>query len=199
MRALASRLHVEPMSLYSHFASKEDLLAEVAARVLLEIDLPDSSLPARERLVRLSRALRRLGHLHPNAFSLIVLMNQRIQPVLRVTETALRAFLDAGLPDRDAIQAQRTLLGFVRGYTLWEIGGFATGRRPGPGQRPHELVIAELRALDAHQFPSVVRLAEPMVRYSPDDEFDKSVDIILAAALASGANPRSPARAPRRS
>ncbi len=197
MRALASQLGIEPMSLYSHFTSKQDLVAEVVAALLLEIKLPALTLPPRKRLVALSHELRRLGHRHPNAFPLVILFPQRLDVALQITESALASYLEAGLSNSAAVQAQRTLLGFVRGYTMWEIGGFAIGCRPGPGQPPRERVIGDLKALGAARFPCVTRLAEQLTRYSPDAEFARSIDLILDATLLSAQLPPRTARSRR--
>lgn len=183
MRTLASSLSVQAMSLYSHFTNKDDLLTALTRRVISEMPLPNPRHAPRRRLADLARAYRDIGHRHPNIFPLVVLRPQPLDAALVTTECALRAFLDAGLPARRAISAQRTLLAFVRGFTLWEIGGFATGRRDGPGGRPRASVIAEVRALDPERFPTVSRLVDRMIAFEPDEEFDRALRIVLDALL----------------
>ncbi|MFO0859780.1 MAG: TetR family transcriptional regulator [Phycisphaerales bacterium] len=183
MRALSSELLVEPMSLYSHFKNKSELLAEVAAALLTEVSLPDGSVAPRKRLVILAEQLRKLGHRHPNAFALIILNPHRIDAALRITEAALDAYVDAGLSGRAAVQAQRVLIGFVRGYTMWEIGGFTIGCRPGPDQPLRERVVGDLRALGEAEFPNVYRLAESLTHFAPDAEFQAGVNLILDATM----------------
>lgn len=183
MRTLASSLSVQAMSLYSHFSNKDDILTALTRRVISEMPLPDPAHAPRRRLAQLARAYRDIGHRHPNIFPLVVLRPQPIDAALVATECALRAFLDAGLSPRRAISAQRTLLAFVRGFTLWEIGGFATGRRDGPGGRPRASVLAEVRALDPDRFPTVSRLVDRMLDFEPDEEFGRALRIVLDALL----------------
>lgn len=183
MRTLSSELGVEPMSLYSHFANKNELLAEVAATLLSDISIPGRTVAPRKRLVVLSEQIRKLGHKHPNAFALIILNPHRIAAALRITEAALDAYVQAGLSGRAAVQAQRVLIGFVRGYTMWEIGGFAIGCRPGPDQPLRERVVGDLRALGEAEFPNVYRLADALTHFAPDAEFRSGVDLILDATM----------------
>lgn len=196
MRALSSELGVEPMSLYSHFANKNDLLARLTECLLDEVTIPAPSLRPRARLLQLAKELRKLGHHHPNAFALIILNPRRLESAVRLTEAALDAYVHAGLAPRAAIQAQRILLGFVRGYTMWEIGGFAIGCRPGPDQPPRDRAASDLRALGADRFPNVHRLAEALTHFEPDAEFETSVNLILDATIppARSATSRAPKR-----
>ncbi|MGH7244983.1 MAG: TetR/AcrR family transcriptional regulator [Phycisphaerales bacterium] len=183
MRALSSELNVEPMSLYSHFKNKNDLLAEVAATLLSDITLAEPAAPPRKRLVVLAEQLRKLGHRHPNAFALIILNPHRLESALRITEAALDAYVQAGLSGRAAVQAQRVLIGFVRGYTMWEIGGFAIGCRPGPDKPLRDRVVGDLRALGEENFPNVYRLADSLTHFAPDAEFQTGVNLILDATM----------------
>ena len=183
MRSLSSSLGVEAMSLYAHFASKDELLGAVAAALLDEVELPAIRSSPRSRLESLARGMRLLGHKHPNAFALVILNPQRLASALRLTEFALHAFTDAGLSGRAAVQAQRVLLGFVRGYTLWEIGGFAIGCRPGPGRPVRARVARDLRALGQPRFPNIHRFADELTHFSPDAEFESGVRLILDATL----------------
>lgn len=183
MRSLSSSLGVEAMSLYAHFSSKDELLGAVAAALLDEVELSARNRPPRARLESLARSMRRLGHAHPNAFALVILNPQRLASALRLTEHALHAYTDAGLGGRAAVQAQRVLLGFVRGYTLWEIGGFAIGCRPGPGRPVRARVARDLRALDQATFPFIHRFADELTHFSPDDEFQTGVRLILDATM----------------
>lgn len=183
MRALSSELSVEPMSLYSHFANKNDLLACLTELLLDEVEIPARTLAPRKRLLILAEQLRKLGHRHPNAFGLIIMNPRRLESAVRLTEVALDAYVQAGLTGRAAVQAQRVLLGFVRGYTMWEIGGFALGCRPGPDQPPRDRAVNDIRALGEDKFPTVHRLAESLIHFAPDAEFHSGVNLILDATM----------------
>jgi AcrR family transcriptional regulator len=192
MRSLARACEVEAMSLYAHFSDKDALLGAVAAAATDCIELPDEAASPRTRLVLLSRAFRNAAHAHPNAFPLVVLHPLKLDSALRPVECALRAFIEAGLSPRSAVTAQRTLLGFVRGYSLWELGGFNTGRRPQPGARPQKEVTQTLTALDDTAFRSVRLCTKELLEYDPDAEFDSCVSTLLDAARVPASSRRRP-------
>lgn len=183
MRVLAKRCGVEAMSLYSHFQDKDELLGAVAGVVLDELVLPSPGLAPRVRLAKLCCAYRDLGHRHPKAFALVMLNTRQLSSVLRPIEHALTAFIDAGLPTRRAISAQRILLGYVRGYTLWEVGGFLSRWRGEPGGPPRAGVHDVLAQLDAAAFPTIVGCADLLVKFDPDVEFRQGVGFVLDRLL----------------
>lgn len=184
MRTLASSLSVQAMSLYSHFSNKDDILTALTRRVISEMPLPNPKHSPRRRLTDLARAYRGIGHAHPNVFPLVVLRPKPLDAALVATEHALRAFLEAGLAPREAIRAQRALLAYIRGITLWEIGWYMTGRRKGPGDRPTPSVISEIRTLDPEKFPTLTGMADRMSTFDPNDEFEQTLKMILDALLA---------------
>jgi hypothetical protein len=123
----------------------------------------------------MAESYRRLGHRHPNLFPLLVLRPQCLEAALRTTEYGLAAFLESGLTRPKAIRAQRTLLSFVRGYTLWEIGWFLTGYRPAPGAPPKLAAIDDLAGLDPGRFPHVSASARDLIDFVPDEDFHEGV------------------------
>lgn len=183
MRTLAKELGVEAMSLYTHVGSKGDLLGLICDRLMAELPPPDPDHPPRARLIRFLTAFRDIGHRHPHTFPLLVLLPQRIESASRPTEVALRALTELGVPAGQRVMAQRTLLSYVRGYTMWEIGGFATGRRLRPGSKPVRGVRDELKSLDPEQFRMVYQHIGDFMTGDPDQHFLEGLDIILDGLL----------------
>src|SRR3954471_1827774 len=72
MREVARRLGVTPMALYRHVGDKQGLLDGLVERLLDELPTPDPALPAEERLLVLSRALRETARRHPDAFLMLL-------------------------------------------------------------------------------------------------------------------------------
>ncbi len=180
MRALASALGIEAMSLYTHVKSKEALLGLMAARLVESIPFPSRKIEPRKRLHDYALALRAVARAHPNVFPLVVLMPLEMQAQARPTEVALQAFHDAGHSDTRAILSQRVFLSFLRGYLLWEIGGFAVGRWRTGGSALDPVAAAQFQSMDPLRFPECTRLAGTFAKISPDQAFEEG----LAATLA---------------
>ena len=179
MRTLAKELGVEAMSLYTHVGSKGDLLGLICDRLMEELPHPNPDLPPRARLVRYFTAFRAIGHRHPHTFPLLVLLPQRMESASKPTEVVLRALTELGVPAGQRVMAQRTLLSYVRGYTMWEIGGFATGRRVRPGSKPVRGVRDELKSLDPEEFRMVYQHIGDFMKADPSEHFLEGLDIIL--------------------
>ena len=76
MRKLGDRLGVEAMSLYRHVPGREELLDQVVAHIIAEMDYDDDVLDApqdgwQDFLQRLAHGVRRTALAHPVAFPLV--------------------------------------------------------------------------------------------------------------------------------
>lgn len=183
MRSLAAELGVEAMSLYCHVPGKKDLLGMMADRLLNSVPIPPRTLPPQRRLRQLAVNLRALARAHPNVFPLVVLTPLQMSASARPTEIALQALRDAGVSDPCAIRKQRVFLSFVRGYLLWEIGGFMAGRWNASDATLHPAAVAELESLDPGLFPECRRLARTFSRISPNQAFEEGLSSLLAVLL----------------
>lgn len=183
MRTLAAELGIEAMSLYSHVPSKDVLLGLMAAQVVETVPFPSRRLAPRQRLRLLAIHLRAAAREHPNVFPLFVLKPLQMKASARLTEIALQAFLDAGTTDLCAIRKQRVFLSFVRGYLLWEIGGFTAGRWRASDSTLLPASIAEFEALDPALFPECKRLAGTFYKISPNQAFEEGLESILSSLL----------------
>ncbi|MFO0782258.1 MAG: helix-turn-helix domain-containing protein [Phycisphaerales bacterium] len=182
MRSLAREVGVEAMSLYSHVESKEALLGLMGAWVMDQVPTPSRRLSPRRRLCQLAGSMRAVAMAHPRVFPLVVLRPFHLESAVRPTEIALQAFVDAGHSDVRAIRSQRVFLSFVRGFVLWEIGGFAIGVRETDGSH-NARALANLRALDADAFPQMHRLCEQFFRIRPEALFEDGVRWLLDTLL----------------
>jgi AcrR family transcriptional regulator len=183
MRPLARELGIEAMSIYSHVTSKQVLLGSMAAHVVSSIAIAPRTVAPRTRLLRLAEGIRDAAREYPNVFPLVVLLPIRIEAAARLPEAALQAFADAGVGDWAAVRAQRSFLSYVRGFVLWEIGGFAAGRRTAPMESIDTRVLAELQALDAARFPETRRLATALVALEPGPSFREGCEAMLDRLL----------------
>ncbi|MDQ4213327.1 TetR family transcriptional regulator [Microbacterium sp. ASV81] len=109
MRRLAAELEVQPSALYWHFASKQDLLAAVADRILERIPAPQGDLLATARRVRDALLAYRDG-------AEVVLSSAALRPGPSRAHEALRAALGESAPGGADIAAT-AVLQFILGHT----------------------------------------------------------------------------------
>jgi TetR/AcrR family transcriptional regulator, tetracycline repressor protein len=122
MRRLAARLGVEAMSLYNHVSNKGDLLDGITSRVFESIAIPDSALAWDERVRALIGSCFEEFRAHPAVVRAVVTdaADPRSAGALRFIDAILGALFGAGLDERDAARAYRSLLGLVFGSVLME-------------------------------------------------------------------------------
>jgi AcrR family transcriptional regulator len=120
MRNLAQDLGAAPMSLYRHFANKEELLDAMIDVVFSEIDVPsgrsDWKAEMRQRAIATREALSR----HPWANGL---MESRLSPGpanLRYHNAFMGCLREAGFPFRKAVHAYNTVQSYTYGFALQE-------------------------------------------------------------------------------
>lgn len=150
MRRLGRELGVEGMAIYVYFASKDELLGAVAARVLDELRLePQAGRPWQERVRHVVSSWAELQDRHPGGFALIYRRRDRVPQDFAPIEEILGALSDAGLPPERAVLAYQTLVLLLDGVLLarfdedalaphWREGAAAVD----PGAFPHYAVAA---------------------------------------------------------
>ncbi|WP_232680023.1 TetR/AcrR family transcriptional regulator [Nocardioides sp. R-C-SC26] len=133
MRAIASRLGVEAMSLYKHVSTRDGLLDAVVEAIVAELDRDeevrrDASDGWRDYLERLARGVRRYALAHPHAFPLVTTRPAEapwINPPLRSLgwiESMLATLASAGFDDEQILFTYRSFNSFLLGYLLMETG-----------------------------------------------------------------------------
>ncbi len=133
MRAIASRLGVEAMSLYKHVSTRDELLDLVVELIVAELDEDpevrrDATGGWRDYLSRLARGVRRYALAHPHAFPLVTTRPAEapwINPPLRSLgwiESMLATLAAEGFDDEQVLFAYRSFNSFLLGYLLMESG-----------------------------------------------------------------------------
>jgi AcrR family transcriptional regulator len=128
VRNLAARFETSSATLYRHVASVEELRVLVIDRVLGEVELPEPSLPAREKVVWLAVELRRVLVAHSEVVPAL-----RAAPLLgpnaqRGAEAGYGCLLEMGFPEEIAVPAYLALIDFVLGSVFFDsaTGGHGT-------------------------------------------------------------------------
>lgn len=123
VRSLTGRLGTSSASLYRHVASVDELLVLVMDRVLGEVDLPDSRLPARTQLIETSLEFRRVMRSHPG-----VVPAMRAAPMLgpnaqRGAYSSMSGMIKAGLDPERAVAVYLALNDYVLGSVFFDTAG----------------------------------------------------------------------------
>ncbi|RZS41207.1 TetR family transcriptional regulator [Herbihabitans rhizosphaerae] len=179
MRALATRLGVEAMSLYNHVAGREDLLDGMVDAVFGEIELPvstaDWKIAMRDRAASSRAALRR----HPWA---VGLMDSRSQPgpaILRHHDAVLGALRTGGFSVAMAAHAFSVIDSYLYGFVMQELSLPFTS-----AAELDEIAGDILSDLPADAYPHLTELItkhalKPGYEYA--DEFEFGLSLILDA------------------
>lgn len=183
MRAVAHRLSVSPMSLYSRVANKDELLDGMVDELIVRVEMPPGDLPWGQRLTRLLSALRKAGQRHPT-LSLLLLERPVVARTGHVVTEALFTILrSANLNDDGVLQFEQLISTWLLGFMASEARG-----RFGPGPTP---VTQRLATLPPEEFPEHHRLAEPLQSRDWDQEFVRSTETFKEAIAAVRAAPGS--------
>lgn len=178
MRALATALGVQPMSLYHHIAGKEELVDAMVDSVFGEFALPgdgDWADALRDRYRSARAVLRR----HPWA---IPLMESRRNPgpaTLRQHDAVLGTLMDAGFSLPRTAQAYSMLDAYLYGFVLQEVALPFDA----PSDIP-DMAQEMLAAFPVDTYPhlaafTVGHVMQPGYDYS--DEFDSGLELLLDA------------------
>lgn len=169
IRRIALELGVRPMSLYSHIASKDDLVALMLNEVSGELLVP-GTLPAdwRDALRRIARRARNAYIAHPwmlHAFG----RGPRVGPnMLRRAEQSASAVAGLGSDPADAWTALRIVHEWTMGHALHVIT-----------LREDDQLEQQLRGADPARFPRMSRVF-PATRGQPHDtSFDDALEAVL--------------------
>jgi TetR/AcrR family transcriptional regulator, tetracycline repressor protein len=130
MRALAERLAVSPNALYSHVASKTDLIDDVLDDVLAEVEAPDPEIEdARAGLHALMASTYHVLFAHPDLVALyLARQGARGANAQRLGDVMLGLLDRAGVSGARAREALRVLIVYTIGFAA-----FATRPATDPG------------------------------------------------------------------
>lgn len=129
--ALASKAGIRPPSLYKHFADRAAVLKAVEIALLhqLEAHLRQETRgdTPKARLTAMARAYRSWGKLKPNRYRVIysgnAFIDEDIRAACRFAALPLfEEFRTAGVPEDRILSVSRTIVPFLHGFVLMEIG-----------------------------------------------------------------------------
>ncbi len=168
MRAVASRLGVEAMSLYNHVRNKDAILDGMVDLVVEEIDLPtdidvdDWREAMRRRAVLAHRAFER----HPWAPALIDSRTTSGPARLRYLDWVLGALVDAGFSLQAAVRCFSVLDSYIYGFGRQQPS-VTDGETP-----PEKMAEAMLSTVPPDEYPHL----HQMVLLAMDTGYDSEAD-----------------------
>ena len=172
MRRLAETIGVATMSLYSHVATKEDVLLGVVNLVTGEIALPTPDVPPWEALRSVTREFRHVALRHPNLVPLIMRQPPTGAEGLRTLEVALDALRRAGIEPARAAPAYRLMASFAIGFVSLECGGFFRPVDVGAG--------GQVAPIELSAIPRIVEMAPYLATWDAGEEFEKGMDAVIS-------------------
>ncbi len=178
MRALGSRLNIDPTAVYRHFRTKNELLEALADRVVRgEEPLPHTDDPhadLRETFAQLRRSLLR----HPTLAPIVLRRPPGGEASWDRTNHAIGLLRDAGMPDHDAANAFQTLLFYTLGHALTEARHTAaTIAHKGP-----DATVTPVTAISsaAARYPHLAAVADHLAG-AMETQFHEGLGLILTA------------------
>lgn len=131
MGAVAQSAGVKAPSLYKHFADRAAILKVVEIQILHELEAylrrEMQGATPRERLVAMATAYRRFGLAAPNHYKAIYSGNAFNDPDIRAAclfsaQPLFEELKAAGIAEARILPLSRTLVAFLHGFLLMEIG-----------------------------------------------------------------------------
>jgi AcrR family transcriptional regulator len=181
VRHLASELGTGVMTLYWYIASKDELLALVIDRVFGEVETPPAGGSWLDRGRAMATSMRATLKRHPACIGPATVRPTVGPNALRLMDTALGIFRDAGFSDEDAADAYFTVSNFVTGFSAFQAASTL-----GPTERA--AILDYLAKLPPGRYPNIVALGPRVFSASLDERFRFGLDSLLeglAARIAS--------------
>ena len=173
MRALAGSLGVEAASLYAHVRDKADLVDAVLDSVLDEVIIPAATSDLRADFAAAFGVYRRALVGHPAVVPLIAQRTSMSESQVRLVERSFELLERGGLTTRQAVDAHVTLLAYVLGFVLQEVGR--------PASTPRPVIEAS---------PTLRRALEALPERDVDQRFTVGLGLILDGAGVPNLAPR---------
>ena len=174
MPKLADHLEVGVMSLYTHVASKDDLLDAITNEVLRGLPSPAGG-DWRTRLAGHFRDLRAALVRHPGLGMVLATKNVAVPAVFEHLEQRLADLTAAGLGDEEAAHLYYDLLAYTLGFVAWELPRTRAMSADEYGRRWR----AAVDELDGEQFPTVRRLVDALTTVASDEQFEGGLRRII--------------------
>ncbi|WP_035834104.1 TetR/AcrR family transcriptional regulator C-terminal domain-containing protein [Jonesia quinghaiensis] len=175
MRAVASELGVEAMSLYHHVSNKESLLDALVEWVYARITLPPFDAPWQD--AQRIRALSARAILAQNPWAL-TLIESRTTPgphLLRHHNAVIGSFRCNGFTVQQAAHAMLVIDAYIYGFVLNET------QLPFEGGAEADQLTQDMK-LPATDFPYLAEFVDTLIRdkgYNFSEQFTAGLDLIL--------------------
>ncbi|MBS77475.1 TetR/AcrR family transcriptional regulator C-terminal domain-containing protein [Variovorax sp.] len=177
MRSLAVELGTGAMTLYNYVPQREAIDLLVIEAVLAEVAWDRGPYAAWADEVRaIATALWRAVRAHPHAIPLILTRRSRAPAAFEVAEALLAALARSGRSDTRLLVAFRAISALVTGMAQAELAGPLSLQ----AAESAEDTIARFRALPADRFPQLIGVASAAMRSTAEDEFQASLQLLLA-------------------
>jgi AcrR family transcriptional regulator len=176
MRAVASKLGVEAMSLYNHVANKDDILDGMIDLVVQEIDLPRDTDDWREAMRRRALAAHEVFGNHPWVPALMDSRESSGPSRLRYFEWVLSTLMRAGFSMEDAARVFSLLDSYIYGFAIQQFNFSGLD-----DASPEERAAAILEYVPPDEYPSLHRMAShsAQVGYDAEADFAFGLEVIL--------------------
>jgi AcrR family transcriptional regulator len=131
MGAVAQSAGIKPPSLYKHFADRAAILKVVEIEILHDLEAylrrETRGPSAKARLIAMATAYRRFGRTAPNRYKAIYSGNAFNDPEIRAAclfsaQPLFEELKAAGIAEARILPLSRTLVAFLHGFVLMEIG-----------------------------------------------------------------------------
>lgn len=181
MRKLAAALGCEAMSIYHHFPSVAHLHEALVDRLVGALEMPDASLPWRQRMRMAIEDFRRIGHDHPAYAAFFVTYRMNSPTCLAWLNGVIDLFRDGGFDAELSARLFRAVGYYLMGAVLDENAGYAKG--------PSAVNTVSDEQL-ARDFPNVMAAGRFFGAAEFDRTFELGLDMLLdeMERLRDGAN-----------
>jgi AcrR family transcriptional regulator len=175
-RKLGERLHVEAMSIYHHFPSKQHLLDALVEHVIGTVDVPEPGPDPVASLREGMYAYRAMAHRFPALFPLVAVHRLNMPAGVLFIESIMKLFR-AAAPDVESAARQFRAMGYyLMGACLDETSGYARG--PSAAEPASDGFIRE-------HCPHLMEAAPFFQRKHWDATFELGISMLLGAAKTS--------------
>lgn len=176
MRAVASKLGVEAMSLYNHVANKDDILGGMVNLVVEQIDLPRDAASWREAMRRRAVSAHRVFGRHPWVPVLLDSRGSSGPAGLRYFDWVLGTLMRAGFSMDDAARVFSLLDSYIYGFGIQEFN-FSADSDTSPEERAEML----LAYVPPEEYPYLHQMATQAMQtgYDAEADFQFGLEVIL--------------------
>lgn len=181
MRALGTRLGVDPMSVYRHVPGKAALRDGIGELLWAELEGSTEADPDWRLSMRsLATAIRWLAREHPNAYPLLLAGKVSPVPGLRLHESHLEALQAAGYDETRAADILRAVFGYAFGYAMMELSSFCLDCDSSTGEGDFDTLLALSRTLPDDLPPNLARVARVVCLADLGQQFEFGLEALLA-------------------